>query len=465
MAKLLVVPHPAHLNALSAAGAGASARMRHALDGISNRSAGGAMASSAGIAADDPSVGPVALRDILQERHDALATFVAFATASTAKGISAMRGMATATAVENALPAHRLLPSLGAIIMDEDAVDRRALEQTAAVFENVLIPLVVPYRAVQRAEDGQQIAKIESVPAVASEDAWHLEAINVGAARAKNLTGSGVLVGVLDTGIDAAHPELDGRLHDGTAFAEFDLTGALISSTPRDAFDHGTHVCGLIAGQTVGVAPEATLAVAAVLTYQTIWGPGGYLAQIAAGLDWLFTSSFRGEAEDPGVDVINASLSGSGYDAYLYTSLAQARLALGTLLIAAVGNNGERGANKHGSPGNYDITHGVGAVDSAGIVARFSDWGTVSQHPGIAKPDMCAPGVDVWSAVPGGRYEAMSGTSMATPLVTGVAALLLQQDPTLSVAAADLQGRLFTLTTTPPSGPRAGRGRLDLTSI
>src|SRR6202000_2714661 len=117
-------------------------------------------------------------------------------------------------------------------------------------------------------------------------------------------------------------------------------------------------------------------------------GPVGYLAQIASGLNWLLSTAFRGPDDDPGVDVVNASFGGAGYDAYLYTPLAQARLALGTLMIAAIGNNGEHGINKHGSPGNYDITVGVGAVDRDGTVAPFSDWGTVSQHPGTAKPDL-----------------------------------------------------------------------------
>lgn len=464
MAKLLVVPHPAHLTALTAATVRASARMRDALDSVrmmtTDERVGAAGASGAPEHFEAPP-----LRDILDQRHEALSTFAAFATASTAKGISAMRGMATATARVSTRPLHKVLASLGAIIMDEETVDRRALEQTAAVFENVLIPLVVPYREIERGLTGQWSAKIARADTMAASDAWHLDAINIGAARAQRLTGRDVLVGVLDTGVDASHPELAGRLYNGSAFAEFDRAGELVSATPRDAFDHGTHVCGLIAGQTIGVAPNASLAVAAVLTYPTIWGPGGYLAQIAAGLDWLLTQSFRGDATDPGVDVINASLAGSGYDSYLYTPLAQARLALGTLMIAAIGNSGEQGTNKHGSPGNYDITLGVGAVNQRGIVAPFSDWGTVAQHPGVSKPDMCAPGVDIWSAVPGGKYEAMSGTSMATPLVTGAAALLLEQDATLSVAAANLQRRLFSLTTTPPSGPKAGRGRLDLTSI
>jgi subtilisin family serine protease len=461
MSKLLVVPHPAHLNALMATNAQAVQSTR-------------AMVTTAGFAAGEEGAvtkqgkapaGPIALRDLLDQRSEALSTFAALATTN-AKGIAAMRGLSTRLAMAAEEPApHQILPALGAIIMDEQTVDRRALEQTAFVFENVLIPLVPPHIEYRQARNGEWVPQTRQAAVVSSANAWHLGSINVAAARAKRLTGDGVLVGVLDTGIDAAHAELAGRLYAGSAFAEFDKTGAIINTNPHDPFQHGTHVCGLIAGRTVGVAPAASLAVASVLTYPTPQGAAGYLTQIASGLNWLLATQFRGATADPGFDVINASLGGTGYDPYLYTPLAQARLALGTIMIAAIGNSGMYGINKHGSPGDYDVTVGVGAVDQYAAIAPFSDWGTVPQHGGIAKPDICAPGVDVWSSIPGGNYMAMSGTSMATPIVTGAAALLLQDDSGLSLVAANLLKRLYALTATPPGGPKAGRGRLDLTNI
>ena len=230
---------------------------------------------------------------------------------------------------------------------------------------------------------------------------------------------------------------------------------------PHDA--HGTHVCGLIAGRNAGVAPAADLAVAAVLTTPTAKGMVGFLAQIVKGLNWLTTTDFRGPDADPGVDILNASLGAPGYNNYLYQALATDRLAKGTVLFGAIGNAGLQGKNHHGSPGNYDIVVGVGATDSHDQVAGFSDWGTVSQHGGIAKPDLCAPGVEILSAIPGG-YQSMSGTSMAAPIVTGAAALLLQRSPALSADAAKLTSAILSLTTPVPD-VRAGRGRLDLTGI
>jgi subtilisin family serine protease len=290
-------------------------------------------------------------------------------------------------------------------------------------------------------------------------------------ARAQNLDGAGILAGVLDTGIDATHPEFAGKL---VHFAEFDPQGKPIAGAPpRDAGSHGTHVSGLIAGANVGLAPAASLAVAAVLTVLNAQGRlTGMLAQILAGLNWLLVQPFRGE-ENPGVDILNASLGGLGYNNYLYSALTSARLVPGTLMVAAIGNNAlalglpPPLVGRHGSPGNYDIVMGVGAHDAADDIAPFSDWGPVPAHPGVNKPDLAAPGARVYSSVPGG-YQAMSGTSMASPVVCGTGALLLQKDPTLNGDAPRLFNRLRQLVrphTTPANQARGGAGLLDLTTL
>lgn len=484
MGKLLVIPHPAHLNALAVTAMQSNAALRKRLGTLAalaverSRTAtpfgigpeGNVVSSGSRRARRSPAEQGLAprLADILDERRAALGIFAALSTAS-AKGVAQMRTIAAAATPGARYPSllqrsvAEVLPSLGAIIMDDDSVDRKALEQTAAVYENVLIPLVLPHRQlVEAVHDNQQTASLRAERL--DHTPWHLASIQHDIARQKGLTGANVLVGVLDTGIDASHRELAGRLTDGR-FAEFDKNGRRVASAPHDKFTHGTHVSALIAGRTVGVAPGATLAVACVLTVSTARGPAGYLTQIARGLDWLLSTPFRGPDADPGVDIVNGSIGGIGYDAFLYTPLAQARLALGTMFIGAIGNSGQYGVNHHGSPGNYDIAVGVGAIDEDLHVAAFSDWGTVSEHPGVAKPDLCAPGCAIWSAVPGGDYERMDGTSMATPLVTGATALLLERDPSLSLSVATLQRQLFALTSTPPSGPRAGRGRLDLSGI
>jgi subtilisin family serine protease len=290
---------------------------------------------------------------------------------------------------------------------------------------------------------------------------WHLGHVGAPAAHAAGWTGKGVLVGVLDTGIDATHPEFKGKT---IQFAEFDTDGLRIPGPARDAGSHGTHVCALVAGRSVGVAPDASLAVAAVLTGLNAYGQNvGRLAQITSGLNWLLTTMFRGGGGDPGVDIVNASLGGVGMNDYLYAPLLTARSAPGTLMVAAIGNAGTLGAGHHGSPGNYDIVIGVGATDSSDVLAAFSDWGQAKQPSGkvVGKPDLVAPGVGVWSAFPGGGYVADDGTSMASPIVCGAAALALQRQPALSTGVAQLQARIESLTVA-LADPRAGRGRLDL---
>jgi subtilisin family serine protease len=363
------------------------------------------------------------------------------------------RGPAAAPEVEQSPVI--VLEGVGALIMPEEMVDRAVLEGAmgATVIENFFIPLEEPVPVAGAAVAGT-LAKD-----------WHLKDINVAAAAAQGFQGKGMLAGVLDTGIDAqGHPEFAGKT---IYFAEFDATGRMISNQIRDAGSHGTHVCGIIAGKTAGVAPQADLAVAAVLTIAGPRGLGGYFAQILGGMNWLITYPFTGDPSDPGVDVMNASLGGVGYNAYYYPTLANARLATGTVLVAAIGNGGPA-MNQHGSPGNYDIVVGVGAIDPNRDVANFSDWGVVAQHGGLRKPDLCAPGAPVWSSLPGRRYGPMSGTSMASPVVTGALALLLQKTPAFSLNATGLVNRLSQLVT-PLSGAsniqRGGSGRLDLSAF
>lgn len=389
----------------------------------------------------------------LAGRRDALAAFASMITH--VPGLAVARGLASHVSVAAAMPSPQpiLLEALNAIIVDESDIDRVGVTSGfgARVLDNVQIHLPPPVIG-----DTAVAAEIAAVP-------WHLSKVNVGAARAKGLEGAGVLVGVLDTGIDATHPEFAGKI---VHFREFDRNGGVVHGPVRDADTHGTHVSGIVAGATTGVAPRAELAVAAVLTTRTSSGMSGYLVQIASGLNWLLTSSFRGAAGDPGVDVVNASLGGTGYDPYLYQLAATARAATGTLLVAAIGNSGDSGMNRHGSPGNYDITLGVGATDSNDAVASFSDWGSVPQHGGLTKPDLCAPGEDVRSSVPQGGFQLMSGTSMASPVVAGAAALLIEQTPMLGLDAQKLTAELLRLTLPLPNqGARVGRGRLDLSAI
>ncbi len=346
------------------------------------------------------------------------------------------RDMARVAFAEEAKPAPRSLPGIGAVLVDDLSPEGYdfCLRVNALVLPNLV------YRVVPPVDVSVEVAL----------DTWHLDKIDVTAPRAHGLVGRGVRVGVLDTGIDPSHPEFAGK---DVQFQEFDSEGHPVASVAHDTATHGTHVCGLVAGRNCGVAPEASLAVAAVLTS----GGSGTFAQILAGLDWLIRTDFANDD----VKVLSASLGTDGYNGNFLNPLLSAFHAPGLLMVAAIGNSGFLGQNHHGSPGDYDFVLGIGASDRSDAVAAFSDWGT---QGAVVKPDLCAPGVGVVSSVPGGGYVAMSGTSMATPIVSGAAALLIQRDPSLYGAPGKLATELSGLTI-PVGDPRGGVGRLDLSSL
>jgi subtilisin family serine protease len=268
-----------------------------------------------------------------------------------------------------------------------------------------------------------------SLPANVTDNktsAWGIQAIGALAAwGAYGERGRGIRIGVLDTGIDASHPDLAGKV---AAWAEFNRIGQTVSdSTPHDSGEHGTHVAGTLvggnsSGQWIGVAPEAKLAVGMVLT-----GGAGTDAQILAGMEW---------AIEQGVEVISMSLGGlrmgpDVLDTYTRTIISANRL--GIPVVTAIGNEGSQTS---GAPGNDYFAFTVGATDSEDRPAGFSGGRTqiirVSRYIAdqylplvYSKPDVSAPGVAVKSAVPGGDYKTWNGTSMATPHVAGAIALLL----------------------------------------
>ncbi|KAB8170964.1 S8 family serine peptidase [Streptomyces sp. 3MP-14] len=283
--------------------------------------------------------------------------------------------------------------------------------------------------------------------------------INAPAAWEAGLDGAGVRVAVLDTGADADHPDLAGRI---AAAEDFSNSGGA-----HDAHGHGTHVAATVGGSGAGsdgarrgVAPGAELLVGKVLGDNG----SGSESQVIAGMEW---------AAEQGADVVNMSL-GSDAATDGTDPMSQALNALSaetdTLFVVAAGNNGQSGPRTVGSPGAADAALTVGAVDRDDVLAPFSSRGP-RPGDGAVKPDVTAPGVDIVAARAEGTalgspvddsYTAASGTSMATPHVAGAAALLAQQRPDWDATA--LKDALIS-TSLPAEGAAVteqGGGRIDL---
>jgi subtilisin len=275
---------------------------------------------------------------------------------------------------------------------------------------------------------------------------WGIQALRVDALWAEGLTGAGVLVGHLDTGIDGAHPMLEDAIEQA---AVFNLVGEERKAThpATDSEDHGTHTAGTIAGRTyrkvkAGVAPGARL-----LTAEVIEG-GDTIARVLGGMNWALNHGAR---------VINLSLGWPTWtDSFL--EIIDALRANECLPVIASGNEGE-GSTR--SPGNYVQALSVGAVGRTGRIPLFSGSETMVRDQDSIVPDIVAPGVDVWSALAGGGFQMLQGTSMATPHIAGLAALLMEAVPAAPVSAVEAAIFASTRRTGHMSETRAGRGMPD----
>lgn len=213
-------------------------------------------------------------------------------------------------------------------------------------------------------------------------------------------TGSvAVTIAVLDTGVDLSHPDLSAKITSGFDFVEND-------TNPQDDNGHGTHVAGIAAATTnnsIGVAGTSWGAQVMPIKIMNRDGNGSY-SDLAAGVIW---------AADHGADVINMSLGGGSPSALLEDAVNYA-YARGVVQVAAAGNTGSGNILY---PARYTHVIAVGATDANNNRASFSNYG--------AELDLVAPGVSIYSTRLGGSYGYRNGTSMSTPYVSGLAAILI----------------------------------------
>ena len=269
----------------------------------------------------------------------------------------------------------------------QDAARARAHPQALAVEEDV-------YR------NWLPEASAESIVTEAVRIPWGVVRVNAPAAWPA-ADGSGVRIAVVDTGIDCTHADLGCDYGTGTnIIAPEDV--------PFDDNEHGSHVSGTIAGRglgggPLGVAPRATLMPVKVLDRRG----AGRVSDIIKGILW---------AANARADVINMSLGGPLQSFALERAVAKA-LEAGAVVVCAAGNSGPL-PNSVGYPAGYPGVIAVAASDKFDRLAEFS-----SRGPAVA---FIAPGVNILSTVPGGGVKTLSGTSMASPHVAGLAALAIQ---------------------------------------
>lgn len=277
--------------------------------------------------------------------------------------------------------------------------------------------------------------------------------IGAPAAWAAGYTGTGVTVAVLDSGVDATHPDLAGRIAASRNFTP---------EPDTDLVGHGTHVAATVASVDDtyrGVAPGARLVVGKVIGRDGS-GPMSWLLE---GLEWAST--------EQRAKVVNLSLGGQDTPEVDPIEEAVNRLTArnGTLFVVGAGNNGGGGAGSVSSPSTAEAALSVGAVDRDGAVAAFSGQGPRHGDHAI-KPDVTAPGVGIVAArskdgaegTPGEEHMAGSGTSMSAPHVAGAAALVFQAHPDWTPARVKAA---LMASATPRAGEPANRQGAGLVNV
>jgi len=326
-----------------------------------------------------------------------------------------------------------------------------------------------------------QHAAVASDPYFTNGSLWGMKpgfGTNAEAAWAAGHTGSAnVYVGVIDEGIQFEHPDLagqvwtnpndlaDGRDNDGNGYVD-DIHGWDFAANDNTIYDggtqgrlddHGTHVSGTIGAKAnngtgvVGVNWNVTL-----ISGKFLGRNGGTLANAVKAVDY-----FTNLKNARGLNIVatNNSWGGGGFSQSLLDAITRANAA-NILFVAAAGNSGTNNDTTASYPSNYNVPNviAVAAIDKAGALASFSQYGATTV-------DLGAPGVDVWSTTAYNVYSSYNGTSMATPHVTGAAALYASTFP--GKTAAEIKAAILNSALPTPSlaGKTVTGGRLDVSAF
>lgn len=337
----------------------------------------------------------------------------------------------------------RKIPNTNILVVQKGAVELTS-SSIAQLSANPMVQLVEPnyiYRA-EAVPNDPLLGKLWGLQNTGQSDGKTngIAGIDIDAVRAWDVTqgSSDVVVAVIDTGIDYTHPDIKDNMWvnqaeaQGQAGVDDDNNGYVDdvygfnfvdankpTANPMDDHGHGTHCSGTIGGRgndgagVVGVNWNVKL-----MAIKFLGGDGGGTLEGAIkGIDY---------ATKMGAKIMSNSWGGGGQSDLLKQAIERANAA-GILFVAAAGNDSTNNDTSPHYPSNYDVSNvlSVAAIDNSGKLASFSNYGKKTVH-------VAAPGVNIYSSVAGGKYVYMSGTSMATPHVSGVAALLLASDLTLT---------------------------------
>lgn len=299
---------------------------------------------------------------------------------------------------------------------------------------------------------------------------WGVERVGAPQAWKMGIDGSGIVVANIDTGVQWDHPALKEKYRGYNptnptlvdhSLSWFDAVNG--SDEPYDDLAHGTHTMGTIVGgepdgsNQIGVAPGAKW-----IAVKAFSGTGGTDVDLLQAGEWILAPKDSDGNPHPELapDIVNNSWGGGpGLDEW-YRPMVQNWRAADIFPVFAAGNSGAGGPGSISVPSNYPESFAVGATDSNNKLAYFS-----SRGPGPydeSKPNVTAPGANIRSATPGNEYEdGWSGTSMATPHITGVIALLKQANASLSIDQIEklLEDTAIPLTDSEyPTSPNYGYG-------
>lgn len=288
---------------------------------------------------------------------------------------------------------------------------------------------------------------------------------------------SSVYVGVIDEGIQFDHPDLLGQIwtnpdesagdgidNDGDGYID-DMHGWDFANNDNTIFDggigstvdaHGTHVSGTIGakpnnGGVVGLNWGIT-----IISAKFLGSNGGTTANAVLAVDYITKLK---SLKNLNIVATNNSWGGGGYSQALYDAIKRANDA-GILFVAAAGNNKSNNDRRASYPSNYDLPNviAVAAITSTGSLASFSNYGAVTV-------DLGAPGQGIYSTVPMNSYASYSGTSMATPHVTGACALYAASNPGANVTTIKNAILNSTIKTTSLVGKTVTGGRLNVSGF